>query len=104
MRSRTCSMLLLILSTLPSEKVAAENSADAENRRGHFNLVVKRAQDLASRPFQASPELPAQLRNLNYDTYRLIAFEHEKAIWKRSPTPFWLEFFHRGYLYSDKVA
>jgi glucans biosynthesis protein len=41
---------------------------------------------------------------LDYDSYRLIEFEPAAGIWKTSRSPFALECFHRGYLYSDKVA
>lgn len=68
-----------------------------------FANVDTLAQRLAAAPFEASPALPPELQTLNYDTYRLIAFEHAQAIWK-GPAPFWLECFHRGYLFRDKVA
>lgn len=68
-----------------------------------FESVDALAQRLAAAPFEPSPELPKDLQSLNYDTYRLIAFEHARAIWKNA-APFWLECFHRGYLFRDKVA
>jgi glucans biosynthesis protein len=68
-----------------------------------FADVDEQAQKLAAAPFTPSPELPPDLKALNYDTYRLIVFEHLRAIWKNH-APFWLECFHRGYLFKDKVA
>ena len=68
-----------------------------------FANVDAMAERLAASPFVPSAALPPELQTLDYDTYRLIAFEHAQAIWK-GHTPFWLECFHRGYLFRDKVA
>ena len=68
-----------------------------------FDDLDRLAQQCAERPFEPSPKPPQVLQDLNYDSYRLIAFEHERAIWKAERRPFWLECFHRGYLYNDEV-
>ncbi len=68
-----------------------------------FAQVVQLARKTAARPFEPSPELPPALAELDYDGYRNIAFEHEQAVWKQEGLPFWLEFFHRGYLFRDCV-
>ncbi|WP_158545422.1 glucan biosynthesis protein [Bremerella cremea] len=68
-----------------------------------FHAIQEKAADVAAKPYQSSPELPGELKDLNYDTYRLIAFEHEKSIWKPEALPFWMELFHRGYIYRDEV-
>lgn len=75
----------------------------AENDDPIFQAMEAKAADVASKPYEASHELPEQLKDLNYDTYRLIAFEHEKSIWKPEGLPFWMELFHRGYIYRDEV-
>ena len=62
-----------------------------------------RAQDLSQQPFEEPKPVPDVLRQLSYDQYRLIAFRHERALWRDPPLPFRLEFFHRGFLIMDKV-
>jgi periplasmic glucans biosynthesis protein len=69
-----------------------------------FEALGQLARQRAVRPFEPSPPLPPELRKLDYDSYRLIEFEHAAAIWKGTRSPFALECFHRGYLFSDKVA
>lgn len=66
--------------------------------------VVDRAAEQASRhPYQPSSPLPANLASWKYDDYRFVAFDGARAVWNNSPSPFRLEFFHRGYLYPDEV-
>ena len=67
-----------------------------------FESLERKAQTCAEHPFQVSPPLPAQLRTLDYDSYRLIAFEPAAGIWKNDP--FAIECFHRGYIFTDKVG
>src|SRR5437016_4341107 len=76
-----------------------------EKRRGRFGFaaVKKLARDLAQRPFQEPAPLPDALRRLTYDQYRLIAFRHERALWRDPPLPFRVEFHHRGFVSKDKV-
>lgn len=68
-----------------------------------FRAVQMLAQQLAQRPFQPSPPLPEPLRRLDYDQHRLIAFRHERALWREQRLPFWVEFHHRGFLAADHV-
>lgn len=68
-----------------------------------YQVMQAKAAEVAAAPYKSSHQLPHQLENLNYDTYRLIAFEHEKSIWKPEGLPFWLELFHRGYIYGEEV-
>ncbi|MHB8901225.1 MAG: OpgD/OpgG family glucan biosynthesis protein [Thermoguttaceae bacterium] len=75
-----------------------------DHDRWDFAALRQCAEKLAAGPFVAAGELPQVLQDLDYDTYRLIAFRHEKAIWKQERLPFWLEAFHRGYLHRDRVT
>jgi len=95
---------LAMLLSMSSAWTSAEERARQEDRAWSFEILARRAQHCAERPFEASPPLPLELRRLDYDSYRLIAFEPSAAIWKNSSSPFALECFHRGYLFSDKVA
>jgi glucans biosynthesis protein len=73
------------------------------HRKFDFAAVKTLAQTLARRPFQGPAPFPDKLRQLTYDQYRLIAFRHERALWREPQFPFWVEFFHRGFVHKDKV-
>lgn len=47
--------------------------------------------------------IASALAKLDYDQYRNINFQHDKAFWKGEPFPFELELFHSGYLYKEPV-
>jgi periplasmic glucans biosynthesis protein len=92
----------LILTACPLlAEQSAEDPNEGESPSWSFTRVQQRAEDFATRPFITSRGLPEALEQLDYDRYRLIKFRHEKAIWRNSQAPFWLEGFHRGYLYRD---
>lgn len=68
-----------------------------------FNQVIERAQALAEKPYQAPEEsLPSALQSLNYDAYRQIRFDPERAYWK-DESPFTLQLFHSGFLFQTPV-
>ncbi len=71
-----------------------------------FDDLRKLAGETAALPYQGpSPEdVPAVLRDLNYDQYRDIRFDPGHAWWGRDPArPFQLQFFHPGFLYNQTV-
>src|SRR5262249_10863368 len=47
--------------------------------------------------------LPAQLKDLSYDQYRAIRFLPERAWWRGEHLPFEIQFFHRGFYFSNRV-
>lgn len=67
--------------------------------------VLEQARALAAKKF-APPkaELPQALRELGYDQYRDIRFKRERALWATEGMPFQVEFFHRGFIFSDPVT
>ncbi|MFI8748979.1 glucan biosynthesis protein [Vreelandella lionensis] len=69
-----------------------------------FQQVLERAKQLAASPYQA-PEanLPEALQALNYDGYRQIRFNPERAYW-RDESPFSLQLFHSGFLFQTPVT
>jgi periplasmic glucans biosynthesis protein len=68
------------------------------------STVRRMARDLAQRAFEApSASLPEALNNLDYQDYRSIRFDPGHALWRRQGLRFTAEFFHRGYLYKDRV-
>ncbi len=62
------------------------------------------ARDLASKPYKTPDNtLPTEFKNLEYSAYQGIRFEHGKALWTGQNRKFTAEFFHRGYIYGDRV-
>ncbi len=72
----------------------------------HFDADTVRnlARALAQKPF-APPDasLPAPLDKLTYDQYRMIRFDTGKSLWRGTGLPFEVQFFHRGFLYNQRV-
>ncbi|MFN3919436.1 MAG: glucan biosynthesis protein [Methylohalobius sp.] len=70
-----------------------------------FETVQKLARDLANRPYeQDNASLPEELAKLDYDRYRDIRFKPEFALWRDEGLPFQVQFFHRGFLYRNRVV
>ena len=66
--------------------------------------VRNQARDLALKPYQPpDSNLPESLRNLDYSAYQTLRFNPDKALWRGTGSRFTAEFFHRGYLFKDRV-
>jgi glucans biosynthesis protein len=62
------------------------------------------ARQLAAKPFKPPDStLPKELSDLEYPVYQSIRFRPDKALWLGGGSNFTAEFFHRGYLYKDRV-
>lgn len=62
------------------------------------------ARDLAQKAYKApDTKLPDPLKDLSYDRYRMIRFQPEQALWRAEGLPFQLQFFHRGFYYTNRV-
>src|SRR5690606_33430976 len=63
--------------------------------------VAKQAQLLADKSYEA-PEsnLPSIFREMKYEDYHQIQFNHDQAYWSDLKTSFKLEFYHQG-MYFD---
>ena len=62
------------------------------------------ARNLAQQPFKAADApLPESLTKLGYQAYRGIRFDSGHALWHGQGLKFTAEFFHRGFLYKDRV-
>jgi periplasmic glucans biosynthesis protein len=70
-----------------------------------FDDVAERARALAAKPHVAAQvTLPDELKNLNYDQYRDIRFNPERALWRKEGLPFELMFFHLGKFQTQSVS
>jgi len=78
-------------------------TAHAAAEKFSFKDVEQAAKDLLATPFQSPPPLPEGLQNLDYDTWRKIRFNSDRAVWKKKKVPFKLQFFHPGFLYDRMV-
>jgi periplasmic glucans biosynthesis protein len=62
------------------------------------------ARELARKPYQApDSKLPDELANLKYSDYQTLRFDTSKALWRGEGTRFTAQFFHRGFLFKDRV-
>ena len=69
-----------------------------------FDDVSARAKAIAAEPYKP-PEIrmPQELRDLDYDQYRDIRFNPEKALWRNEKLPFELMFFHQGRTLAEPI-
>src|SRR3954465_11149004 len=85
---------------------AMVTSAFAQEKGVPFEAASVRAyaRELAQKPYKAPDnKLPAQLKDLTYDRYRMIRFQPDQALWRTQGLPFQLQFFHRGFCYANRV-
>jgi len=70
-----------------------------------FERVVEQARVAATLPYQPDEmSLPEVMRELNYDTYRMITFRREQGLWFGDRTRFQVQLFHPGYIYKEPVT
>ncbi len=63
------------------------------------------ARMLGRKPYEAPDEkLPGGLKNLDYDQYRSIRFQPERALWRGKNLPFEAQLFHRCFFYKNRVS
>ena len=67
-------------------------------------VVRQMAREAAAKAFKAPDnKLPDSLKDLDYDRYRALRFNPEKALWRGEKLPFEVQFFHRGSFYTNRV-
>src|SRR5260370_26576601 len=97
----------LAASALPFVTVAAPRilrPVRAEPMPFDRGVIRQVARGLANKPFKApDSKLPDNLKDLDYDHYRAIRFLPEHALWRGEKLPFDVQFFHRGFFYSNRV-
>ena len=89
----------------PFGGAAAKTVWDSDDGAPFDGSMVRRlARELAEAPFKPPNDpLPAELKDLGYDAYRNVRFLPEKALWRDDKLPFQVQFFHRGFLFADRV-
>jgi glucans biosynthesis protein len=95
-------LLLLVLSPfLCGNTVYAKKT---NSRPFTIEEVIRKARDLAGKPYQEPPKVSDQLLKMGYDAWRDIRFRPEKSIWRGKALPFELQFFHPGFYYDRTVS
>jgi glucans biosynthesis protein len=85
---------------------ANANAANANDQGTLFtdDTVPAIARQLAANAYKPPDSaLPADLSKLDYSDFQTIRFKPDKALWLGQNTNFTAAFFHRGYLYTDRV-
>ena len=68
------------------------------------NMVRDKARQLAQQSFKDQDRsLPKELQDVGYDGYRAIRFRPERALWHGEGLPFEVQFFNRGFIFTDRV-
>lgn len=66
--------------------------------------VARKAKSLAGKSYDApKSNLPSIFRDMKYADYQQIQFNHDKAYWNNTHTPFKLEFYHQGMYFDTPV-
>jgi glucans biosynthesis protein len=89
---------------LASSACSLVTLAQAEAIPFDRSIVRQLARDAANKPYKApDSKLPDNLKNIDYDHYRQIRFQPERALWHGEKLPFEVQFFHRGFFYTPRV-
>jgi glucans biosynthesis protein len=68
------------------------------------STVRNLARQLALQPYKvAENNLPAPFKTLDFEAYQSIRFDPSKSLWRGQGRRFTAQFFHRGYIYQDRV-
>ncbi len=85
--------------------LAALSAAALDSRVVDFDYVLGLAKELAKKPYDDRwGEVPKALRQLTYEQYQNIQFDPLKALWRDGGSPFRIEFFHPGNVFTHAVV
>jgi glucans biosynthesis protein len=69
------------------------------------STVRNLARQLAAESYQKpTDDLPSEFKNLDYSAYQGIRFIQSQSLWQGQGLNFTAQFFHRGYIYPDRVS
>jgi glucans biosynthesis protein len=92
--------------TLPAsaQQAQPQGSPPAAPRFAHQD-VIRRAREIAAIPYEsrAAQALP-ELARLDFDQWRDIRFRAERAFFANTPSPFRMQLFHLGFLFTRPVT
>ncbi|MPZ59630.1 MAG: glucan biosynthesis protein D [Rhizobiales bacterium] len=87
-------------------RVAAVAAPSDTGAGSSFDETMVRglARELAQKPYRGPDDtLPDTLKDLSYDRYRTIRFRPDKSLWRGDKLQFEAQFFHRGFLFTNRV-
>jgi glucans biosynthesis protein len=103
----------LCLSAAPSALLAQQPQNQAPNPnpppqtppqpRFGFEDVQRRAREVAAVAYEPPAALPEPLARLDYDSWRDIRFRPEKALLAQNGSPFRMQMFHPGFLFTRPI-
>ncbi len=92
-----------VLGSLRAKPAAAQQKQPADQPFDAHG-VRRLAQELAQKPYKAQDtSLPDGFKDLSYDDYRAVRFKPERALWRGENVPFQVQFFHRGFIFKDRI-
>ncbi|KRD99948.1 glucan biosynthesis protein G [Bosea sp. Root381] len=101
----------LSLSTAPTvllaqqpEATRPEPAPEPPQPRFGFDDVVRRAREIAAVPYEPGPNLPEPLSRLDFDSWRDIRFRSDKALLAQNGSPFRMQMFHPGFLFTRPIV
>ncbi|HEY5798523.1 MAG TPA: glucan biosynthesis protein G [Bosea sp. (in: a-proteobacteria)] len=98
------------LSTAPAVLLAQQPPArpdpapEPPQPRFGFDEVLRRAREIAAVPYEAGPSLPEPLSRLDFDSWRDIRFRPERSLLAQNGSPFRMQMFHPGFLFTRPVV
>lgn len=96
--------LLAVADHASAANAASTPPANAAPTPFDSATVRTMARQLALQPYKAPDStLPAPFKDLDFSAYQKIRFDKSKALWLGQGRKFTTEFFHRGYIYHDRV-
>ncbi len=100
----TRALALPFLAALTPSRPARAATADPAATPFDSATVRRIARDLATKPYQPpDTTLQGDLTNIDYDVYRKLRFDPSRALWRGKGSRFQAQFFHRGYMFHQKV-
>lgn len=69
-----------------------------------FEDVQRRAREISAVPYEPIAPLPEALAKLDYDSWRDIRFRPERALLAQNGSPFRMQMFHPGFLFTRPVT
>jgi hypothetical protein len=69
-----------------------------------WDILKSQARELGAKPYDPDRyKTPPYAADLDYDRYRAIHFNPDKAIWRDEPLNFRMQLFHGGYIYKEPI-
>ncbi len=95
---------LPLLSARGHHATAAPAAAQPASTPFDGATVRNIARQLAQQPYKPpDSSLPAPFKDLDFSAYQGIRFDPDKSLWRGQGRKFTAQFFHRGYIYPDRV-